>query len=751
MGNPDRIRERMEEQKDSEQTIWVGRYILTYLMSPAYIEQRIEPLGWDSDDQTYFVLDDNRLYRRTDPPPPPVPVAKPKKNSKKAKAALRASKRRKISEPVESEQEAEPDQDDAAESKIEPEDDGFGGMTWECIAITLNEYNTFIDSLQKSRDPNEKILRKRVIEDVLPLLEKQEEARKRKAAQKEKELLNIEKLAHAKRSSRIRDKAEHQKQEEETREAERKKQADLIMAKKEQDKWQKLEKERESRMQTREQRLKEREARRILHEEELATLSEDSKKLENGSASGRLSERHLKAEIERKKQALEELTEEEDWIFDCICGAYGQIDDGTHSIACDKCNIWQHSKCVGVKEADADHPDFNFICTTCKRKAEDEKRAKTQPPIKIKINRPGSSSSAQPKNPYAPPILPPSKTGSVPLQLQNSSQPSPAKKSMPQLASWQTRGVPSPKFNANGQPQSQQPSTGITTLNGSAHQRVAPFSPPRQPNPFSSNSNITTPQQSFTQPNSAHVFSSPHPQSPTNLAPPSQSKSYTFVNGNGQYSHHGVQSNAAYLANGTTHTTPYNPPYQASGHNGDHRRSSITMPSPLGNAPNLSPVNVQKTPIPAPQKSSSPSTSFSAAIAPIASSPVPILNPTSRSSPPQPQPSSSDPSQSSDLPPSSMGMSPTKQSPPRSSMSTPSFVPQATPSAAPNATFSMSPIKHSPPRPTTAGSSFGSVVATPVMAAFQPMTSLSPNAQVQNLSPPVKHVNTANGSSHPSS
>ena len=56
--------------------------------------------------------------------------------------------------------------------------------------------------------------------------------------------------------------------------------------------------------------------RRILHEEELANLSEDNKKLEAGEAAGRLSERHLKAEIERKKQALEELAEEEDWIFE---------------------------------------------------------------------------------------------------------------------------------------------------------------------------------------------------------------------------------------------------------------------------------------------------------------------------------------------------------------------------------------------------------------------------------------------------
>jgi hypothetical protein len=63
--------------------------------------------------------------------------------------------------------------------------------------------------------------------------------------------------------------------------------------------------------------------KRILHEEELANLSEDSKKLETGEA--RKSERQLKSEIEKHKQALEEYTQEEDWIFDCsVCGVNGE-------------------------------------------------------------------------------------------------------------------------------------------------------------------------------------------------------------------------------------------------------------------------------------------------------------------------------------------------------------------------------------------------------------------------------------------
>ena len=73
--------------------------------------------------------------------------------------------------------------------------------------------------------------------------------------------------------------------------------------------------------------------RRILHEEELATLSADTKKLEQGE--GRMSERHLKAEVEKRKRALEELAQEKDWIFDCSgCGVHGENLVGLNMVGC---------------------------------------------------------------------------------------------------------------------------------------------------------------------------------------------------------------------------------------------------------------------------------------------------------------------------------------------------------------------------------------------------------------------------------
>jgi hypothetical protein len=204
------------------------------------LQQRIEPAGWDAKERTYFILDDNRLYRRTDLPPPPLPAPKPKKNSKKAKAAARASKRRKVSEVV-PESEGDLAEEELGRPEIEGVDDGFGGMKWECVAVTLEQFNEFIESIRRSRHPDEKELHDVLVADVLPVLEQQAEERKRKEIRRERELLALEKLATAKRSSRIASKLEKQREEEEATEAERKRQTDLIMARREQEMLKKME------------------------------------------------------------------------------------------------------------------------------------------------------------------------------------------------------------------------------------------------------------------------------------------------------------------------------------------------------------------------------------------------------------------------------------------------------------------------------------------------------------------------------
>lgn len=79
-------------------------------------------------------------------------------------------------------------------------------------------------------------------------------------------------------------------------------------------------------MMTREQRLKDREVKRILHEEELARLREGSEQSE--ASQGRTSERHRQQEMEKRERAIQELKAEEesdDWYFDCaVCGMHGK-------------------------------------------------------------------------------------------------------------------------------------------------------------------------------------------------------------------------------------------------------------------------------------------------------------------------------------------------------------------------------------------------------------------------------------------
>ncbi|KAL9094303.1 MAG: hypothetical protein Q9165_003443 [Trypethelium subeluteriae] len=369
--NPDRIRERMSE-RDYQQASW-----------------RMEPQGWDAEDRAYFVLDDDRLYRQTEAPLPPTPAKGKSKGKSKPKhtKATRSNKRRKISRRVVDTEDEDDEMVPAPEPEPEPEpeEDGFGGRRWECIAITLQDYQEFLEDFRRSRHPAERHLHKVLSTKVLPIIEQRAEAQARKAAKKQRDLENLQKMATAKRSSRLADKHEKQKQEDDAAAAERRHQADLAMARKEQERQQKMEAARESRMMTREQRLKEREVKRILHEEELTKLEEDSKKIETGDS--RISERHLKAEMERRQKELEKLSQEDEWVFDCaVCGMHGEnLDDGSHSIACENCSVWQHSKCHGIAVEEAERDDFHFICTSCKRHDQQVQRPKT-PSLKIRLS-----------------------------------------------------------------------------------------------------------------------------------------------------------------------------------------------------------------------------------------------------------------------------------------------------------------------------------------------------------------------------
>lgn len=144
----------------------------------------MEPAGYDRAGNTYYILDDNRLYRRTpwtaEPPPPP----------KKSKAKRKAAKRRRVS---------------TAEEDGE-EERSIGGL-WSCVCVSLHDWTVFVSSFDNSKDVDEKALRAYLKEEVVPDLTKT-------WLEKEKQRQLQEAVANRKRSGRLDAKIARQKEEE---------------------------------------------------------------------------------------------------------------------------------------------------------------------------------------------------------------------------------------------------------------------------------------------------------------------------------------------------------------------------------------------------------------------------------------------------------------------------------------------------------------------------------------------------------
>lgn len=608
-------------------------------------------------------------------------AAPPKKTSQKAKAAARAAKRRRVAANTAVDSTNDEDQASGAEDHDEAatqndDEDPLNGAQWECVAITLAETRKFIESISKTKDPNEKILRSQIEEHMLPLLEKQEESRKRKMLQREKELLALEKMATAKRSSRLAGRAEQQKHEEMEREERQKRLAEEAAARKEEQKRLKLEKERDSRLQSREKRLRERETRRIQHEEELAQLSEGSKSTE----AGRLSERRLKAEIEKNKQALQELEEEEtEWTFDCICGLHGQVDDGEHSVACERCNVWQHSKCLGIDEVEAEREDFHFICEHCQQ-AERDKKEKGQKPvtkIKIKLKDPASASSTTASKPVSNTPIPLPQYAKMSSKSFANSKPKPPS----QPSSSQLNGFSLPSTSASSSARLPEPSpqkhSSPPMASGSTitpHQSSGPAVPHPVP--------VNPPHSSSTNNVFRNPFSSPHPTLfPPDLSP-NKSRAYGSI---------------FHSSSPAAHATP------GTAQKGSSDRPVLSAPTAM---PSVSHSPTKETGI---KNGSSVISTQKPANSPGSASKV-FDQPRSSPSVATPRLSPTRPEDSENLPSSRGGLSPTKNSPvPYSGYSI------RNPGDCPNGV-------HSSPAP----------------AILPPIASLSPTPPKMDLTPPVK-------------
>ncbi|KAJ4962060.1 hypothetical protein NE237_021970 [Protea cynaroides] len=52
----------------------------------------------------------------------------------------------------------------------------------------------------------------------------------------------------------------------------------------------------------------------------------------------------------------------DNWTVDCSCGA--KDDDGERMVACDICEVWQHTRCDGIDDSEA--PPLLFVCERCR-------------------------------------------------------------------------------------------------------------------------------------------------------------------------------------------------------------------------------------------------------------------------------------------------------------------------------------------------------------------------------------------------
>lgn len=403
--NPDKIRSAYPDVKEAEQFDYWVRVHKPSPSSRANIKQQVHPVGWDRHDRTYYKFAGERLYRRTDPPIPEPVKTKAKYTSKKAQAQRRrerASKRRKVVESDDNDTEmGDVDEtlndslldDENVQTPIEEDPEKintFGDYKFECVAVSLDDYKSFIATMEKSRDANEQNLKDFIKTDILSALEAQEEKRQRKIEARQREVVMAERMLGAKRSGRLAAKQEREREEAEAAEEEARREAIRAEARKEEDRLKKMENDRQSRIMTRERRIMEREIKRVQMEDQLAQEEEEAKKIEEGGAR---ESRHLKERIEKRKKELEKF-EDDEWTFDCSgCGQHGKnFDDGEHSIACERCNVWQHSKCLGFSKAAAESDDFHFICRDCRRKEEEANR----PKISLKFKVGSSSSPPQP-------------------------------------------------------------------------------------------------------------------------------------------------------------------------------------------------------------------------------------------------------------------------------------------------------------------------------------------------------------------
>ncbi|KAF8941584.1 hypothetical protein EDD21DRAFT_138530 [Dissophora ornata] len=368
------------------------------------VEWRVDPIGHDARDRTYWLFDDNRLYRENPPH---------KNNAKTSKQAPPPPKTTSVPSPRRGTRRSTRGQktDDSPEPELESEFETppiTPGVAWEPVCITKHEWEEFSKLFRRSKHPDEKALHKFVNNDILPKVLGD-------FKEKEKEREKLEAIANRKRSSRIVVK-EFELQEKARLEAIRQQELQAALEQRKQElRERRAERERQQQQQVRDNRLKERE-KRLKDREEAIWEREEKKKQQQQKIAKEREERkkrrlaggHHDDHSEDEATNQQDEDEEEDWVFDCVCGVHGNnLDDGELMIACGKCNVWQHVACLKQEDAAQgkkvmDWATVDFTCPRCIAKEQKKVARKEKREQKLRLeamaNGTGSNGASNPPN-----------------------------------------------------------------------------------------------------------------------------------------------------------------------------------------------------------------------------------------------------------------------------------------------------------------------------------------------------------------
>lgn len=330
---------------------------------------RVDPVGWKGEFGVYYLLDDNRLYYVEDKAPDLSHVD--------SKTLSKPNRRKEISVAMEAAWKAKskkgkPKSRNANDghlslSEVLASETPADELVWECVCVSLNDWDAFIKGLKKSRNSYDKEFCKYLTNQLMPVLKENEERRvsnaRSRIRSREKQFL----VVNRKRSSRLEEKQARQEHDDE--EIKQKTQQFEEMMIEEQ-----VLKAREKRLRVRdEKRREQREAKELktdqdkkqepantedpnqVQEVKKEEKEEDEEKRElKTRSSSRLAERHKANQIIKEQEDNEQPAQKESankfliarkkgWYFDCYCGEHGtNYDDGRPVLQCKNCEIWLH-------------------------------------------------------------------------------------------------------------------------------------------------------------------------------------------------------------------------------------------------------------------------------------------------------------------------------------------------------------------------------------------------------------------------